>query len=266
MLRTRRTNKRMICGQAKTAVLIVGSLPPPMAGVERAVVRVASLINAETFDTQVHSTLGAKGSVNWMTMSRLACQVGRLIGLCVRRKPTVAVLALSQNVSGLARDSLLLGVLRVSGVPTYGWVHGAQLPQALSSGMGRLFRLPLGRLVGWVVPNPLLADPIATYFPARNVATIPHSVDFTLFAPAESQCRREIDFAFIGKVMISKGWNDFASAISDIASRSVGGVSAVAVGEQIAVERNLPNLASRETLDVPAISGLRYLGAVDVRP
>jgi glycosyltransferase involved in cell wall biosynthesis len=218
-----------------------------MAGVERAVEQLARVLNAApVFDTQIHTFNADKGAVSLRAGSRLAGQVIALAAQVRRSRPPAAIVAVSQNLTGLLRDCALILVLRVNRVQVYGWVHGAQLPDYLSSGLpGRCLVYPLRLVAGWIVPSSPLETDLARVVARRPIVAIPHPLDLDLFAPPDSRPLRDVDLAFVGKIAATKGWQDFLAATSSLESEA--GIVVEIVGELIPLERNVPGSKGRIT-------------------
>ena len=73
--------------------MVVGPLSPPMAGVERAVANLATLLQLEVVDTQIHTTLEAKGSVDLRSVATLMRQTVEVFERVRHGRPSLAIVA-----------------------------------------------------------------------------------------------------------------------------------------------------------------------------
>ena len=217
-----------------------------MAGVERAVVQLAEDptlgVRIQYSITRVQCRQRRSDPSDWLSAGR---QILALAADLRRSRPPVAVVAVSQNCTGLLRDCAFIILLWAHRVRVYGWVHGEQLPRYLSSGLvGRCFLYPLKLVNSWIVPSPLLERDIARMFPDRRIVAIPHPIDLDLFAPPEYPTVPDVDVAFVGKIAATKGWHDFLAAVTSLESE----LEVVeVVGEFIPLERNLVTSKGRMT-------------------
>ncbi|MAE69721.1 MAG: hypothetical protein CME06_04535 [Gemmatimonadetes bacterium] len=125
---------------ARTKVLLIGPLPPPTAGVEA--LTLGLLRHLETgpwsvrnIDTQKRLVpVSLRGRLSLINLLYACRDVARLLAELALHRPDIAHSPFSSTATGSLRDSLLIGICRLFGVPIVAHVHGGDFDRLLARG------------------------------------------------------------------------------------------------------------------------------------
>ena len=141
-------------GPARAAVLVYGQVPPPHNGSNVMTRHFLTAVRKSGYETVLSrkSLSAAVADVNRIRpikFFRLLATWGRLAGNLRRTRPALAVVFTSSTLVGLAAESVVVALCRLSGVPYVLYLHSdvhRRVPAApVPPASGPRGRLPLGR-------------------------------------------------------------------------------------------------------------------------
>lgn len=214
-------------------VVVVGPTPPPVHGVaqvmgwllESPTIPKQMLLHLDTSDRRSLKNLGRADLVNVLLGLR---SVGRMVSLCVSKKPSLAYYTLSQSALGLVRDELVAAVARFFGLGVVVQLAGSRYGTIVDSGnlAGRLIARAIGKAsLVLVLGNSQVEDVVRIAHHERvNVAPNglpPLAGDYAPEAADGTCC-----FLYLGALQSAKG---VIVALDALAEASGGGRDCCAV-------------------------------------
>lgn len=204
-------------------VIIIGPLPPPVHGVTVAIKRVleshigdhCGLIHLDTSDHRDVSTIGAADLLNYSHAIRSYLV---LIVYCMRYRPDVVYVPISQSLMGFLRDSIYFFITRLfSRATVVIHLHGGHFGRFYEMGSNwtrRYVDFTMG-MVGRAIVLGRTFIPIFTrWLPECRIDVVPNGTD-SLITGIEKVGKRGREariITFLSSLMRSKGILDFVRA------------------------------------------------------
>jgi glycosyltransferase involved in cell wall biosynthesis len=235
--------------RSRRRVLLVGPLPPPIAGVEimtQNILAAGSKLRGwevRHCNTSKGGDLSTKGSLNATNVGYIVWHWLKFVGSLFSIRPNIVHLPLSQNLPGFLRDTIfvLSGALLKRRILLH--FHGGDFQRFLGSRWP-----PLRPAIKWVLRRStriaVLGEALRGQFsglvPDERILVMPNSIH----APASLGTRvytvGSATVLFLGKISAAKGAVDFVTAADLILSRHRDlRIQFVLVGESLDVERNV---------------------------
>jgi len=230
-------------------VLCILPTPPPYAGPEVIGARLVAALPGAGIEVvhvraNVQRTNERKGQITAGTLLALVRIVVATIRAAVVERPALAYFNLSQNLTGFARDALLILLCRFLRLPVVVHMHGGDFATFYANrgrAMRMLIRFVLRRLAGII----LLADRFRPQF-AQLVAperqfVVYNAVERDLFAGAERRyeaARDAVTVLYVGHLSRAKGFADAMRVVPKVLARFPN-VRFHFAGEWVRVERNV---------------------------
>jgi len=207
----------------KKKVLIIGSVPPPHHGCN---VFVQQLLNSSLqqrfdivhLDTSDRRNLDNISKLDFTNVRLAITHVFRLIQICIKDRPALAHLALSQNTLGFLRDGLFLLALRwFSKARPVVHLHGSYFPQFYRSApwlVRRFVDAILRRVSRGIVLGQALRPIFSPWLPDSRIEVVPNGSSLLphLNGKFERNGRRELRVIYLGNLFKFKGVLDLIEA------------------------------------------------------
>jgi glycosyltransferase involved in cell wall biosynthesis len=206
------------------AVIIIGPLPPPVHGVTVAIKRVLDshignhcrLVHLDTSDHRAVSTIGAVDLLNYWHAVRSYLL---LITYCLRYRPDVVYVPISQSLIGYLRDSVYFFITRLfSRATVVIHLHGGHFGrfyETRSNWTRRYVDFTMG-MVGRAIVLGRMFIPIFTrWLPESRIDVVPNGTDSFITGIVEKvgkQGREVRTITYLSSLMRTKGILDFIKA------------------------------------------------------
>jgi glycosyltransferase involved in cell wall biosynthesis len=230
----------------KRTALFALPTPPPFSGPEV----VAELLLRTGLDrfrvchvqSSVHAGNRAKGVLTpGLVLAALGFWWRVMVGV-VRERPAIVYFFLSQNLTGIVRDILIIGTARLSGAAVVAHVHGGNFEQFFSRAprpFQRLIRWALGACRMVILSGRTFERQFSGLVPGDRLRVVWNPVDVERF-PQRPSARPAADcrIVFVGHLSVAKGFGDVLCAVPRVLDE-LGGASFDFIGEWLHQERNI---------------------------
>ena len=199
-------------------VLLLGKLPPPAMGPAMAT---QILLNSELkhrfrllhLDTRINTSLATMGRWSPGKILRAGRLYARLLWMCLRHRPALVLVPLSQSTTGFLKDAMYVAICRLTGRRVLLQLRGSQFRNwygTSAPAIRYLARRVMRASRGVIVLGQKLRALFDGFFPPERIFVIPNGGDFSF-----PDIRREggaVRFLFLSNLFAAKGILDVITA------------------------------------------------------
>ncbi|AMM41433.1 MAG TPA: glycosyltransferase family 1 protein [Candidatus Atribacteria bacterium] len=212
-------------------ILIIGPTPPPYHGVSVATEMILNsnlqrkfkIIHLDTADRRDLSNIGKIDFTNiYLAFEHFL----KFIWLCIREKPEIVYIPISQTTLGYLRDCLFLVPAKIFHKKVIVHLHGGYF-RKFYEGSSKLMK----NLIEWTLKEVkraiVLGESLRYIFqglvPDERIVVVPNGVDEKLFEKTnltiDTKSKNHIKVLFLGNLIKSKGFFDVIKAIPKVIRR-----------------------------------------------
>jgi glycosyltransferase involved in cell wall biosynthesis len=259
-------------------VLLLGKLPPPAMG---PAIATQILLNSELkqhfrllhLDTRINTSLSTMGRWSPGKLLRAGRLYVRLMWLCLRYRPSLVLVPISQSTTGFLKDAAYVAICRLSGRKVLLQLRGSQFRnwyEQASPATRLLARGVMHAAKGVIVLGQRLRSLFEGFFPPEKIFVIPNGGDFSF--PEVRKGEASVRFLFLSNLFAAKGILDVLAAFRLLVEKGAGPVELHVAGAwlEASTRREATTLVDANRLPVtflPSLTGeakMKELAAADV--
>ena len=254
----------------KPRLVLLGKLPPPYMGpaVATEIILKSSLnrfYDIVHVDTKVNEDLGDLGKWKVSKLFRNLSVYRNLAATCLRTRPDIVVVPISQTTTGFLKDSILILIASLFSQSVVLQLRGSNFRNwygQVGKGMKAYVSHVLGKSDGVIVLGNNLRYLFEDFFRKDQIFVVPNGGNYEL--PVAARGQDALRLLFIGHLKRSKGIQDVIQAVGILAGQTdipfrldvIGGWlddDVRATCEKLVSDRNLP-----VTFHSPELSHRRF--------
>lgn len=234
-------------------VLVAAPIPPPYNGTEVMTALLlkspfSSAVELMHVDTSLRKRIESRGRVSPRDLMRTLFVTVWLLGTCLRRRPDIVYMLLSQNTSGFLRDSVYVLAAKITGrfaVVRFGGAQFDRFYEVSSRGLKWYVRWILRQLDCVIVRSERFKAQFLQHVPPERFSIIPVAVDVQEYRRIGRTDPATPVILFLGMISKAKGAIDLMKAVP-VVQRNFPECEFVFAGVKIHKERNLRGLSGNQ--------------------
>lgn len=202
------------------AVLVLGKLPPPYMGpaIATKIILESSLkdyFRLLHINTQANTDLTGIGQLSFSKLFRNFKIYFNLLYVCLKQRPALALIPISQSASGFLKDSIFILIARLTGTRVLIHLRGSNFSNRMSQSSVMLrwyVRLTLSLTSGVIVLGKKLRYLFENYYPEERIHVVPNGGNYSL--PLRNRIdEKYFEIVYLANLQPSKGIEDVIQAI-----------------------------------------------------
>ncbi len=216
--------------QVKPKIIIAGKLPPPYMGPAVATEIILNSALKDRYhlihlDTKANQSLNTLGKWSIFKLFKNFLIYFKLIALCLRKRPALVLIPISQTSLGFIKDSILILICRLCRRKVLIQLRGSDFKRWYSEIAGNVMRnyvrIILSMTCGVIVLGQKLRYIFSDFFDDKKIFVVPNGADYNL--PSKSATHTGIiRFLYLGNLQTSKGIEDVIEAVKIVHAKSAG--------------------------------------------
>ncbi len=227
-------------------VLVAAPIPPPYNGTEVMTALLlrspfSSAVELSHIDTSLRKRIENRGRVGSGDVMRTLFVTVWLLGACLRRRPDIVYMLLSQNTSGFLRDSVYVLAAKITGrfaVVRFGGAQFDRFYEISPRGLKWYVRWILRQLDCVIVRSERFKAQFLQHVPPERFSIIPVAIDVQEHRRIGRTVSATPVILFMGMISKAKGAIDLLKAVPMV-QREFPQCEFVLAGVKIHKERNL---------------------------
>lgn len=214
----------------RNTVLILGKLPPPYMGpaIATKIILESSLkdhFRLIHINTQANTELTAIGQWNFSKFFRNLTIYLSLFSICIRQRPALVLIPISQSTSGFVKDSIFIWIARLTGTRVLIHLRGSSFKNWVNKSswfIRHYVQLVLSLSSGVIVLGKKLRYLFQDYFAEEKIYVVPNGGTYSL--PLRNRTdENSFEIVYLANLQPSKGIEDVIQAMKLLKEKNRNG-------------------------------------------